>query len=90
MCPAGKSVWWFPASNAPALRRSKLPLSKRYLHRGDIILAVGTRRALEKYRVVIGKVSDVNLAKAPGRVISRKIVVTHKEVLGKSLDELGS
>ena len=58
------------------------------LHRGDIILAVGTRRALEKYRVVIGKVSDVNLAKAPGRVISRKIVVTHKEVLGKSLDEL--
>ncbi len=58
------------------------------LHKGDIILAVGTRRALEKYRVVVGKVSEVNLTKAPGRVISRKIVVTHKEVLGKSLDEL--
>jgi putative transport protein len=58
------------------------------LHRGDIILAVGTRKALEKYRVVIGKASEVNLVKAPGRVISRKIVVTHKDALGKSLDEL--
>lgn len=58
------------------------------LGKGDIILAVGTRNALEQFRVVIGSVSDVNLMKAPGKVVSRKIVVTHQEVLGKTLEEL--
>jgi putative transport protein len=58
------------------------------LHRGDVILAVGTRKALDKFRVVIGRVSDVNLVKAPGRVTSRKIVVTRKDVLGKTIEEI--
>jgi putative transport protein len=58
------------------------------LHQGDIILAVGTRKALDRFRVVIGRVSDVNLFKAPGRVVSRKIVVTRQAVLGKTLEEL--
>lgn len=58
------------------------------LRKGDVILAVGTRRALQRYRVVIGRPSDLNLVKVPGRVTSRKIVVTHKEVLGKTLGEL--
>jgi putative transport protein len=58
------------------------------LHKGDIILAVGTRRALEQFRVVIGRVSEVNLFKAPGHVTSRKLVVTHKGVLGKTLEEV--
>jgi putative transport protein len=58
------------------------------LHQGDVILAVGTRKALEKFRVVIGKVSDLNLVKAPGRVVSRKIVVTQQDVLGKTLEEM--
>lgn len=58
------------------------------LHQGDTILAVGTRKALESFRVVIGRVTDVNLTKVPSRVISRKIVVTKKEVLGKALEEL--
>lgn len=59
------------------------------LHRGDIILTVGSRRNLEKFRVIVGRASDVNLAKAPGRVVTRKIVVTHKKVLGNTIDELG-
>jgi putative transport protein len=58
------------------------------LRRGDVILAVGTRKALENFRVVIGRESDLNLVKAPGRVVSRKIVITHKEVLGKTIEEL--
>ncbi len=58
------------------------------LHRGDIILAVGSRKNLEKFRVIVGRESDVNLAKAPGRVVTRKIVVTRKEVLGKTIDEI--
>jgi putative transport protein len=58
------------------------------LHRGDVILAVGTRKALDKFRVVIGRVIDVNLVKVPGRVTSRKIVVTRKDILGKTIEEI--
>lgn len=58
------------------------------LHRGDIILAVGSRRNLDRFRVIVGRDSDVDLMKAPGRVVTRKVVVTHKEVLGKTIDEL--
>lgn len=58
------------------------------LHQGDVLLAVGTRKALANFRTVVGKETEVNLIKAPGRVVSRRIVVTSKEVLGKSLDQL--
>lgn len=61
---------------------------KTVLHRGDIILAVGTRKALESFRVVIGRESDVNLVKLPSKVGWRRIIVTHKEVLGKTLGQL--
>lgn len=58
------------------------------LHKGDIILAVGTRTALEKLRAVVGRESSVNLLQTPGRILSQRMVVTQKEVLGKTLDEL--
>lgn len=59
------------------------------LHRGDVILAVGVRKNLEKFRVIVGRESDVNLTKVPGRVVMRRIVVTRKEHLGKTIGELG-
>ena len=58
------------------------------LHQGDIILAVGSKKNLEKFRVIVGLESDVNLHKAPGRVVTRKVVVTRKAVLGKTIDQL--
>ena len=58
------------------------------LRKGDHIMAVGSRKGLEKFRVIVGSVSDLNLMKAPGRVVTRKITVTHKDILGHSLDEL--
>ncbi|MBC8096349.1 MAG: putative transporter [Akkermansiaceae bacterium] len=58
------------------------------LHLGDVILAVGTRKALEQFRVVIGRESELNLVKVPGPVASRRIVVTRKDVLGKTIGEL--
>src|SRR5690606_33148710 len=56
--------------------------------KGDIIVAVGPRKVLEKFRNLIGRESEVNLLNVPGRVASRKIIVTRKEVLGKTLAEL--
>ncbi|HEX5222741.1 MAG TPA: putative transporter [Verrucomicrobiae bacterium] len=58
------------------------------LRQGDIILAVGSRRNLEKFRLIVGVESEVNLSKAPGRVVTRKVVVTRKAVLGKTIHGL--
>ncbi|HON07433.1 MAG TPA: putative transporter [Verrucomicrobiota bacterium] len=59
------------------------------LNVGDIILAVGTKKSLEQFELIIGKRSNIDLLKIPSDVVSRRIVATHKEVLGKSLRELG-
>jgi len=58
------------------------------VNRGDVLLAVGTKANLEKFRVIVGQESPENLMEAPGHVIHRRVVVTHKEVLGLSLRQL--
>ncbi|HEU4680069.1 MAG TPA: putative transporter, partial [Terrimicrobiaceae bacterium] len=55
---------------------------------GDILLAVGTEEALEKFQRIVGRVSQIDLMETPGRVEFRHLLVTRKEVLGKSLRQL--
>jgi putative transport protein len=59
------------------------------LRRGDILLAVGTARNLEGFRRVVGRKSQEDLLAAPGRVRQQRVVVTHRDVVGKSLAQLG-
>jgi putative transport protein len=55
---------------------------------GDAIVAVGTRAMLDRFQRVVGRSSDEDLRRAPGNVSYRRVVVTHKAVLGKTLGEL--
>ncbi|MBU3666087.1 MAG: putative transporter [Chthoniobacterales bacterium] len=59
------------------------------VHKGDKILAVGPRRQLEAFRLIVGRESSENLMRVPGRVAFRRVVVTRKEVLGKTVAALG-
>jgi putative transport protein len=59
------------------------------LHVGDVIMAVGTKAHLEQLRLVVGSVSGENLMKAPGSVTFRRVVLTNKRILGKTVHELG-
>jgi putative transport protein len=59
------------------------------LHRGDTLLAVGTRAALDRFQRIIGRKSDEDLLNVPSQVTQRRVVVTHKQVLGKTVRELG-
>lgn len=59
------------------------------LHVGDTILAVGSEKQLAAFRLIVGRLSDEDLMRAPGQVAFRRVVVTRKEVLGKSIAELG-
>lgn len=58
------------------------------LHCGDTLLAVGTKANLERFRLIIGKESTADLLQMPGQVTRQRVVVTRKQVLGKTLHEL--
>jgi len=59
------------------------------LQPGDILLAVGTAKNLERFQRIVGRRSDVDLMKTPGLVTYRRVLVTRREVLGKTVEELG-
>ncbi len=58
------------------------------LHCGDVLLAVGSATALERFKILVGRVSEIDLMKAPGNVIYERLVVTRNEVLGQTVSEL--
>lgn len=59
------------------------------LHVGDILLAVGTPEKVERLRVIVGELSDMDLRTREGDVSVRRIVVTRKQAIGRSLADLG-
>jgi putative transport protein len=58
------------------------------LNRGDTVLVVGTATNLKKLQVIVGQESSANLLEVPGHIVSQRVVVTHKEVLGQTLRQL--
>lgn len=59
------------------------------LRRGDLVLAVGTARDLDRCEQLVGGASAEDLMKAPSAVMHRRVVVTSKAVLGKTVGQLG-
>lgn len=55
------------------------------LHIGDVILAVGTPEQLARATLSIGSRVDEDLRKAPGNVMSKRVIVTHKDMIGKTI-----
>jgi len=65
-----------------------VPKPDTVLHTGDILHAVGLQNDLDKLRVIVGSPSAVDLKELPSALVTSRIVVTHKSVLGKSIPEL--
>lgn len=55
---------------------------------GDVMLAVGEPADLEQFRLIVGSKASVDLRVLPSRITTRPVLVTHREVLGKTVDEL--
>jgi len=58
------------------------------IHQGDVLLAVGNERALDKFVAVVGEVSQKDLLETGGLITSDRVLVTSKNVYGRSLREL--
>jgi putative transport protein len=58
------------------------------MHSGDRLAVVGTGPGLDQFERVIGQRSDEDLVLAESDVTFRRVVVTDRSVLGKTVDEL--
>jgi putative transport protein len=59
------------------------------LHTGDCILAVGTAKHLHAFCLIVGSESAIDLMRTQGRVGFRRVLVTRREAVGKSIANLG-
>ncbi|MBX7258559.1 MAG: putative transporter [Candidatus Hydrogenedentes bacterium] len=58
------------------------------LHLGDIVLAVGPKPKLHALRLLVGQKASVDLSRVASTISSRKMLITQKAVLGKTIQEL--
>lgn len=58
------------------------------IHRNDRMLVVGTSAALEQFERVVGERSDEDLVLQPSAITDRRVVVTERSALGKTIHEL--
>jgi putative transport protein len=65
-----------------------IPTAETIVHQGDVILAVGTHEELKDLRMIAGEESSIDLRALPSSIVTRNVYITHKEVLGKSVNEM--
>jgi len=65
-----------------------IPTPQTVLNSGDIILLVAHKKDLPTLTEQIGRTSDFDLAKYPSKLMSKQVLVTNKEVIGKTLGSL--
>jgi len=59
------------------------------VRRGDILLAVGRRADVDAFSAAVGSDCDKDLHMVPSRIIQARVIVTHRAVIGRTLEELG-
>ncbi len=58
------------------------------IHLGDVLLVVGPKEKLEEFKLVVGRETSTDVRRVPSRITTKRIVVTKKSAVGKTLDEL--
>ncbi len=71
----GREVQEVPGANTP-------------IHVGDVFLAVGITDRLEKLKVLVGAEVSINLVEMPSEFTSRRVLVTQRAALAKSVQDL--
>jgi putative transport protein len=65
-----------------------IPAADTILHENDILLIVAPKRHIDRLVQAVGEPSEIDLFRHPSYVIARRILVTKKNVIGKSLADL--
>ncbi len=70
------------------VRAQEVPRAQTKLRVGDRIHAVGTPEMLEKLRSVVGPEISIDLTEARSEFTSRRVLVTRRGIIGKTVREL--
>ncbi len=65
-----------------------VPDGRARLETGDVLLVVGPESRIEEVALLLGRRSEIDLREVPSEITSRRLVVTRREVLGRSIREL--
>jgi len=65
-----------------------VPRANTLVRLGDVLRAVGTLPQLEKMRTIVGAESSIDLKEFPSDITSRRVLVTQRAALGKSVQDL--
>ncbi len=65
-----------------------VPDADTHLHLDDVLHVVAAREDAEKMAIVVGELTKVDVRKVQSALVSRTILITHKEMVGKSIREL--
>jgi putative transport protein len=63
--------------------------SETMLQCGDVVLAIGSEEQLKRAEMILGVRVDEDLHKAPGDVICKRVLVTNKAMIGKTIADTG-
>lgn len=67
---------------------TQVALPTTVIRSGDRLAVVGTRAGLDQFQLTVGQRSDEDLILAKSNVTFRRVVVTDRRVLGRTVDEL--
>ncbi|MGN6369291.1 MAG: putative transporter [Phycisphaerae bacterium] len=67
---------------------TRIPTPDTTLEMGDVVLAVGEPEELHEFQMILGKPSTVDVRAASSNLSTRTMLVTHREALGKTVQEL--
>jgi putative transport protein len=67
---------------------AKVARRETVLEQGNVLLAVGPKERLNQLRDVVGDESTIDIRTLPSKIITRRVVVTQNQVLGKTVAEL--
>jgi len=65
-----------------------IPNPQTILFEGDIVLLVAHKGDLPELIKLIGRASDLDLVTLPGKLMSKQVIVSNREVIGKTLGSL--
>ena len=63
--------------------------SETILQLGDVVLAIGSEEQLKRAEISLGARVQEDLHKAPGDVICKRVIVTNKTMIGKTIADTG-
>jgi putative transport protein len=70
--------------------RLEVALPDSAIEIGYLIRAVGSRESLDALRVVVGSPAKIELREARGHLVTSRVLVTRREMFGKSIAELNA